>query len=178
MNYQREFISLIKKSNLVEIQSFYEQYKQYSDISALNEVAFRWTCENGHLDIAQWLYQIKPTIDISAQDEEAFRGTCQNGHLEVAQWLYHIKPTINISANSVEEAEKYFEQGFPSVVVVPENQPEKTTTKTGKKLVVCPEQTGKAESCAKCLLCARKNRKVIIGFRVHGAGKNKISFNQ
>ena len=106
MNYQREFISLIKKSNLVEIQSFYEQYKQYSDISALNEVAFRWTCENGHLDIAQWLYQIKPTIDISAQDEEAFRGTCQNGHLEVAQWLYHIKPTINISANN-EKAFRY-----------------------------------------------------------------------
>ena len=85
--------------------------------------------------------------------------------------------TINISANSVEEAERYFEQGFPSVVVVPEDHPEKTTTKTGKKLVVCPEQTGKADSCAKCLLCARKNRKVIIGFRVHGTGKNKISFN-
>ena len=92
MNYQREFISLIKKSNLVEIQSFYEQYKQYSDISALNEVAFRWTCENGHLDIAQWLYHIKPTIDISARDEETFRYACIYGHLNVAKWLQSLSP--------------------------------------------------------------------------------------
>ena len=114
-----------------------------------------------------WTYTHKPieNNEFAEQNKQAIRKANQSNF------------TINISSNSVEQAEKYFEQGFPSVVVVPENQPEKTITKTGKKLVVCPEQTGKAESCAKCLLCARKNRKVIIGFRVHGSGKNKISFN-
>ena len=93
MNYQEQFITFIQNGKLEEIQSFYEQYKVH-----INIAAFRYACENGHLDIAQWLYHIKPTIDISGDSEYAFRYACQNGHLNVAQWLYKIKHTSDISA--------------------------------------------------------------------------------
>ena len=53
----------------------YETYPDI-DININDEYAFRWSCENGHLDVAKWLYEIKPIIDISADDEWAFRYSC------------------------------------------------------------------------------------------------------
>jgi len=64
----------------------------------VNNESFKLACENGHLEVAQWLLSIKPDINISADDDCAFRWTCDYGHLEVAQWLRSIKPDINISA--------------------------------------------------------------------------------
>jgi hypothetical protein len=55
-------------------------------------------CQNGHIQVAQWLFSIKPTLDISAENNYAFRMACQNGHIQVAQWLFSIKPTLDISA--------------------------------------------------------------------------------
>lgn len=71
MDYQKQFIQFIKfieEGELEEIQSFYEKYKQYIDISALNEEAFRYACGNGHLKVVLWLYKIKPTINIYADN--------------------------------------------------------------------------------------------------------------
>jgi ankyrin repeat protein len=70
------------------------------DISAEEDHAFQRACENGHLEVAQWLYQIKPTLDISAEEDYAFQWACANGHLQVAQWLYQIQPTLDISAEN------------------------------------------------------------------------------
>ena len=92
MDYHEQFITFIQNGKLEEIQSFYEQYKVHIDISPEIEFAFRWACQNGHLELAQWLYQIKPTIDISARDEYAFRWACEEGHLELAQWLQTLIP--------------------------------------------------------------------------------------
>ena len=66
----------------------------------VNNESFKWACENGHLEVAQWLLSIKPDIDVSAVSDWAFRWTCENGHLEVAQWLLSIKPDIDVSAVS------------------------------------------------------------------------------
>ena len=58
------------------------------------ESAFRWACERGQLEVAQWLLSVKPDIDISSQHNYAFRFACCFGHLEVAQWLFSVKKTI------------------------------------------------------------------------------------
>lgn len=61
-----------------------------------NELPFRMACENGHLDVAQWLLFVKPTIDISIEDEKSLRLACKYGHLHVAQWLLTINTNIDI----------------------------------------------------------------------------------
>ena len=83
--------------------------------------------------------------------------------------------TINLSADSISKADQYFKTGNPVAVTVSENYEEKTVSPNGNKIVVCPVQTGKAENCARCLLCQRGKRKVIVAFRVHGKGKNKFN---
>ena len=115
MDCQGQFLTFIHNGKLAEIQTFYEQYKLHINISADDEEAFIDACENGNLDVAQWLYQIKPTIDISVDQEAAFCYACQNGHLDVAQWLYQIKPTIDISAKKKEAFRKACENGHLDV---------------------------------------------------------------
>jgi len=56
------------------------------DIHADNDFALRWSCENGHLEVAQWLHL--QGANIHTWDDLAFRWSCENGHLEVAQWLH------------------------------------------------------------------------------------------
>ncbi len=85
--------------------------KTYSliNIHFNNEAAFKGSCENGHLKLAQWLLWqgAQPgftLIDIHAYNEYAFRYSCQNGHLKLAQWLLwqSAQPgftLINIHAN-------------------------------------------------------------------------------
>lgn len=82
--------------------------------------------------------------------------------------------TVNLSGNNLAHADKLatLEIG-PVVAVVTEDHPEHSTTPEGRKVVVCPEQTGKAKSCAECGLCQKANRAVIVAFRAHGVSKRK-----
>jgi hypothetical protein len=43
------------------------------------------------------------------------------------------------------------------------------TTPEGRTIIVCPAQTREDITCATCGLCARADRRVIIGFRAHGS---------
>ena len=65
------------------------------DIHADNDNAFRLSCHNGHLKLAQWLIQLGEStgytkIDIHAYNDHAFIWSCYNGHLELAQWLIQL----------------------------------------------------------------------------------------
>ena len=65
------------------------------------KTAFGLACENGYLEVAQWLFQMKPNIDIFSRNKEAFRSARKNGHLEIVEWLLDIKPSmcyINITS--------------------------------------------------------------------------------
>ena len=73
---------------------------QFIDISTDYEYAFRMACENGHLEVAQWLLQVKPNIQVDALNEWAFRNACMMRHLKVAKWLLQVKPDIDISVKN------------------------------------------------------------------------------
>lgn len=82
--------------------------------------------------------------------------------------------TVNLSGNNLAHADNLAALNIgPVVAVVAEDHPEHSTTPAGRKVVVCPEQTGKAKSCAECGLCQKVNRAVIVAFRAHGVSKKK-----
>ena len=47
------------------------------------------------------------------------------------------------------------------------------TTPKGRKIVVCPATYKEGMSCNDCRLCAKANRKTIVGFPAHGRSKRK-----
>ena len=82
--------------------------------------------------------------------------------------------TVNLSGNNLAHADELASLAVgPVVAVVAEDHPEHSTTPAGRKVVVCPEQTGKAKSCATCALCQKADRAVIVAFRAHGVSKRK-----
>ena len=83
--------------------------------------------------------------------------------------------TVNLSADNHYEADQFMETGLPVTVTLPEDAAATHKTANGNLVVVCPEQTGKVENCMECMLCAKRSRDYIIGFRAHGAGAKYIS---
>lgn len=76
--------------------------------------------------------------------------------------------TVNLSADDAGEADTLADTGLPVTAIVPIDCPEKTYTPAGRTIIVCPAQTRDEITCADCGLCARADRRVIIGFRAHG----------
>jgi hypothetical protein len=82
---------------------------------------------------------------------------------------------VNASADNLKEADSFKEKGIPVVVVLPKDSPDTIITPKGNKVVVCPAQRNEKSNCSNCLLCQKSNRSVIVGFRAHGTGKNKVT---
>lgn len=81
---------------------------------------------------------------------------------------------INFSANNVEEADKLASlNAGPVVVTLPANAPhELSHTPEGRPVIVCPAvKKNSTVTCETCALCAKSDRKSIVGFPVHGARK-------
>lgn len=84
---------------------------------------------------------------------------------------------INLSANDLEQADTLYKLGIgPVVVTLTEDAPKELSTPKVKDVIVCPSQYSEV-TCKECKLCAKPKRQVIIGFRAHGLGKNKIGSN-
>ncbi|CAB4163237.1 hypothetical protein UFOVP806_4 [uncultured Caudovirales phage] len=77
---------------------------------------------------------------------------------------------VNLSADNLAEADRKAATGLPTVVILPRSAPATVYTPAGRKVVTCPAQTRAGTTCATCMLCAKVNRSVIIGFRAHGTG--------
>ena len=78
--------------------------------------------------------------------------------------------TVNLSADDAGEADALANiSRSPLTCIVPMDTPEKTETPEGRTIIVCPAQTRDDITCATCGLCARADRRVIIGFRAHGS---------
>jgi hypothetical protein len=76
------------------------KFKPDINISALDEYAFRMSCEHGHFNIILFLLKSKPNINISINSDDSFSLACENGHLEIAKFLLGFKPDIDISAKN------------------------------------------------------------------------------
>jgi len=83
--------------------------------------------------------------------------------------------TINLSADSLEDADSKLALGIaPVAVVLPNGTVRSLRTPAGHKVVVCPAVTAHL-TCDACRLCAKPQRKAIIGFPAHGVSKNIVS---
>jgi len=81
--------------------------------------------------------------------------------------------TVNLSGNSLADADTLLElNAGPVTCVLPESVHGNADVKTpnGAKVVVCPATYRDEVTCQTCQLCSRANRKVIVGFPVHGPG--------
>jgi len=78
--------------------------------------------------------------------------------------------TVNLSANDLNHADYLADLvGGPVAVILPADQMTNTATPKGRKVVVCPAVTKEGVTCQTCGLCAKADRKVIVGFPAHGA---------
>ena len=83
--------------------------------------------------------------------------------------------TINASCETIDQAVKVHKSGIPSVTLLPEDAPAKQEH-DGVTVATCPA-TYMDTSCKECGLCARQDRKVVVGFPVHGTRKNAAATN-
>lgn len=83
---------------------------------------------------------------------------------------------VNLSANDLGHADALAETGAgPVVVVLPSDQTANTRTPAGRPVVICPAYRSDDVTCATCGLCAKGDRKSIVGFPAHGSGARKVS---
>jgi hypothetical protein len=126
------------------------------DEKKLNELSLAIKSRN----LIAWTYTHKP---LTKSNLNAIRKANLNGFV------------VNASADNLKEADLFKEKKIPVVVVLPKDSPDTVYTPNGNKVVVCPNQRNEKSNCSNCLLCAKGNRSVIIGFRAHGNGKNKAT---
>lgn len=84
----RSFVKACETGNLNHAQKLFST--NWIKSRAHEDLAFRRSCKNGHLHMAQWLLEIDPSIDIHAKENRAFLVSCRNGHLHIAQWLLNL----------------------------------------------------------------------------------------
>ena len=85
------------------------------------------------------------------------------------RWANDAGFTVNLSADSLDEADALVDaHAGPVVVLLAHDAPDRgIRTPGGRRVVVCPAQTTDL-TCATCRLCAKPQRKAVIGFRAHG----------
>ena len=82
--------------------------------------------------------------------------------------------TINLSANDLHHADQLADLGVgPVVTLLPMDAKNNVRTPMGRQVVVCPAVLQDDVNCQSCRLCARKERKSIVGFPAHGMRKGK-----
>lgn len=85
--------------------------------------------------------------------------------------------TVNLSANSPEHADALASLNIgPVVTLLEEHTATLTHTPAGRAIVICPAVTKPDQiQCANCGLCAKADRRSIVGFPVHGVSKKKAA---
>lgn len=82
--------------------------------------------------------------------------------------------TINVSCQTLTEVDAAMERGLPAVVLLPANQRAPVRTPDGNVVAVCPAYLYPDTTCSTCRVCSHPDRKVAVGFPVHG-GRAKLA---
>jgi len=102
-------------------------------------------------------------------------GNLEAGNRASVRWANANGFIVNLSANNLAHADKLANLDCgPVVCVVPQDTANVFYTPQGRKGIVCPAQQRTDITCAKCGLCQKANRTVIIGFTAHGASARKV----
>ena len=82
--------------------------------------------------------------------------------------------TINASCETEAQVDNTIAAGLPAVMVALSDE-ERTTWRTaaGNIVLVCPAQRSDNKTCADCMLCHKRGRRVAIAFLAHGTSKRK-----
>lgn len=87
-DYTTLFIRACERGFLLYAKFLIDRYPDIN-IYARENHAFRWSCQNGHLETTKWLISVDKSfyINIHDQCEDAFIWSCNNGHFDVVKWL-------------------------------------------------------------------------------------------
>jgi len=81
---------------------------------------------------------------------------------------------INISCESEAQVDSMIAADLPAVIVTKADETRtQWRTKAGNIVLVCPAQRSDTTTCADCMLCHKRGKKVAIAFLSHGTGKKK-----
>lgn len=90
--------------------------------------------------------------------------------------------TLNLSCDNLSQVDETVALGIgPVVTVLPLGAPARQRTPAGHPVLVCPQQTQPATAttsrltCAACMLCQQRDRRLVVGFLAHGCHKKKVS---
>lgn len=92
------------------------------------------------------------------------------------RWANREGFTINLSGNNPSHADALADaQAGPVVCLLPEGAPLTSTTPKGRRIIVCPAQRDDLPgmTCARCQLCSKADRSIIVGFLAHGSARKK-----
>lgn len=82
--------------------------------------------------------------------------------------------TINVSCESEAQVDNAIAADLPAVLVVPSDEKRTTWhTESGNTVTVCPAQRSDTITCADCMLCQKRHKKLAIAFLAHGTSKKK-----
>lgn len=111
-----------------------------------------------------WTYTHKPVLTNTANAEAVRECNSENF-------------VINLSANGLSHADKLADKSIgPVCTVLPSTVEGRQSIETpkGRRVVVCPATYRENITCESCMLCAWKDREVIVGFPAHGTQKKKV----
>ena len=105
--------------------------------------------------------------------EKGYNGDWNRGAIKAANKSGF---TINLSSDSLAEADKLVALDIgPVTITLPSSTTKKITiSPAGTKIITCPAAIRDDTTCATCTLCAKADRKTIIGFPAHGAKKKHV----
>jgi hypothetical protein len=78
--------------------------------------AFCYSCEDGKLEVAKWLFDLDKQINIHADNDYAFKMACMNGHINVSKWLYSLNNKIDIHIDNDFAIKMSYKEGHIEMV--------------------------------------------------------------